>query len=114
MNSEEQVLVLKRTIRYLTAAPNQMTDQLKSDIETLEQMITELGGDTRNDLRALTISIFENSEFNEGFTCLDCGLKAECETLNYSSLDAYDEDPEPFCPNCEGNNLQFHTPAEDK
>lgn len=53
MTDEEKVLVLKRTIRCLTRAPNQMTDQLKEDLEVLEEMITELGGDTRNDLRAL-------------------------------------------------------------
>jgi len=48
---EEKIAVLKRTIVCLTRAPNQMTDQLKYDLTVLELMITELGGDTRDDYR---------------------------------------------------------------
>lgn len=53
------------------------------------------------------------SRFEEGFTCLDCMLEGECEILFHYSLDAYDTDPDVFCPRCEGDNIEFHRPKED-
>ena len=53
-------------------------------------------------------------KFEEGFNCLDCGMEGECEVLNHGSLDAYDDDPDAFCPECHGDNLNFHRPAEDR
>lgn len=55
--------------------------------------------------------------FEEGVTCLDCGLETECENLNRCSLDAYADlsvDYDLFCPKCHGHNLKFHRPAEDR
>ena len=39
--------------------------------------------------------------------CRECGLEIYEGELRYRSLDAYDEDPEPYCPSCEGDDLQF-------
>ena len=39
--------------------------------------------------------------------CLDCGQKLAGGCIPYRSLDAYDDDPEPYCPACEGGNLEF-------
>ena len=55
MNEEDLIMLLKRLITYITRPPKQMSSQAKKDVEVLEEWITELGGDTRNDLRALKI-----------------------------------------------------------
>ena len=52
-------------------------------------------------------------EMDEGFTCGDCGLKAECEELLHGSLDAYDDDPDTFCPRCYSDFIIPHKPKED-
>ena len=45
--------------------------------------------------------------------CRDCGQKIADGCMTYRSLDAYDDDPEPYCPNCEGDNLKFLPSRED-
>jgi hypothetical protein len=55
VDNEEKIMLLKRAIVYITRPPNQMSKQAKKDVVVLEEWITELGGDTRNDLRALKI-----------------------------------------------------------
>ena len=52
-------------------------------------------------------------EMDEGFTCGDCGLKAECEELLYSSLDEYDDSLDAFCPRCYSDFIIPHKPKED-
>ena len=40
--------------------------------------------------------------------CLDCKVMIKEGCVPYRSLDAFDQDPgDPYCPNCEGDNLQF-------
>ena len=56
------------------------------------------------------------SQFEEGFTCLDCGQEGECEVLIRCSLDYYADlsvDYDLFCPRCCRDNLEFHKPRED-
>ena len=45
--------------------------------------------------------------------CRDCGQKIAGGCIPYRSLDAYDNDPEPYCPACEGDNLEFPRPRDD-
>ena len=53
------------------------------------------------------------SQFEEGFTCLDCGQEGECWVLIKYSLDWFGDQDETFCPECHGDNLEFHKPRED-
>jgi len=39
------------------------------------------------------------------YICLDCGRYILEENIIWSSLDAYDDDPEPICPLCENNQV---------
>ena len=55
--------------------------------------------------------------FEEGVTCLDCGISMEVDCLNRASLDAYADlsvDYDLFCPICYSDNLRLHKPKEDK
>jgi hypothetical protein len=45
--------------------------------------------------------------------CNDCGQKFAAGCVQYRSLDAYDDDPEAYCPECDGSNLAFPMPKED-
>ena len=42
--------------------------------------------------------------------CKDCGQRFAGGTIRYRSLDWHDEDPEPYCPVCDGDNLEFPRP----
>ena len=44
--------------------------------------------------------------------CKDCGQKYAGGCVQYRSLDAYDNDPEPYCAVCESGNLEFPRPKE--
>lgn len=39
--------------------------------------------------------------------CRDCKLEIYEGEVRYRSLDAFDQDPDPYCPSCQGDNLQF-------
>lgn len=39
--------------------------------------------------------------------CRDCGLEIAEGEMRHRSLDAYDQDPEPYCPSCQGDDLEF-------
>ena len=39
--------------------------------------------------------------------CLTCGQKFAGGTMQYRSLDAYDDNPEPYCPVCDDSNFKF-------
>lgn len=45
--------------------------------------------------------------------CRECGLEIQEGELLYRSLDVHDKDPEPYCPSCQGDDLEFReAPAE--
>ena len=46
--------------------------------------------------------------------CLDCGQQFAGGCVQYRTLDAYDDNPEAYCPVCDGSNLEFPKPREDK
>ena len=62
MEAEEIIALFKRTIVYITRPVNQMSDQAKKDVDMYERLVTEYGGDTRNDLRALKITDMQEDE----------------------------------------------------
>lgn len=57
----------------------------------------------------MTLSMF--SEDIEAI-CLDCGQKFAGGCVQYRSLDAYDDNPEAYCPECDGINLEFPRPRD--
>jgi hypothetical protein len=74
-----------------------------------------MDGSSRHLVKILTM-IYRSKGFEEGVTCLDCGLECEAEDLNRCSLDAYADlsvDYDLFCPQCHQDNLKFHRPKED-
>ena len=44
--------------------------------------------------------------------CRECGMEIADGCLPYRSLDAFDDDPDPYCPKCEGDDLEFFAPRE--
>jgi hypothetical protein len=44
--------------------------------------------------------------------CKECGAEIADGCLPYRSLDAFDNDPEPYCPACEGDDLEFMKPKD--
>ena len=56
--------------------------------------------------------LYRSSDMDEGFTCGDCGLKAECEELLYGSLDSLAAN-KAFCPRCYSDFIIPHKPKED-
>ena len=44
--------------------------------------------------------------------CNECGQKYAGGTVCYRSLDYYDTDPEPYCVECESDELTFLPPRE--
>jgi Zn finger protein HypA/HybF involved in hydrogenase expression len=44
--------------------------------------------------------------------CKECGAEIVDGCLPYRSLDAFDNDPEPYCPACEGDDLEFMKPKD--
>ena len=64
-NDIDRVLSLKRIIRTLSAIPGaQLNNQLREDMVLLEELISECGGDTRNDLRVLTKEMYDIGDSN--------------------------------------------------
>lgn len=39
------------------------------------------------------------------YRCLDCGREFDEEGVIYYSLDAYDDDPDGFCPYCQSDHI---------
>ena len=39
--------------------------------------------------------------------CRECGFEIQEGELPRRSLDAFDTDPEPYCPSCQGDDLEF-------
>ena len=46
--------------------------------------------------------------------CRDCGQKFAGGCVQYRTLDAYDNDPEAYCPVCDGINLEFPRPNDER
>jgi len=55
-----------------------------------------------------------NSRLEEPTECKDCGVWFEADAAIRYSLDAYDEQPDAFCPACGSDHLLFHKPREDR
>ncbi len=55
-----------------------------------------------------------NIRIEEPAECKDCGAWFEARNVVRYSLDAYDEDPDSFCPGCGSDHLKFHKPREDR
>ena len=47
-----------------------------------------------------------------GAKCLECGLEIPDGEIPTRSLDAFDEDPDPYCPQCDSDSLELLLPRE--